>query len=120
MAGKMISRLMGLTAGLLGAAGVAAAAAAAHGGYSDSLRVASEFALIHAALAMALLRGAGRLSQAAVGVILLGALFFCGDLALRALAGRGLFPMAAPAGGFLMIGGWLLSGLAMLLKSKPA
>lgn len=114
----MASRLIGLTAGLLGAAGVAAAAAAAHGGYGESLRTASLFALIHAALVIALLRGPGRASTVAAGVILLGALLFCGDLALRTFAGRGLFPMAAPAGGFLLMAGWALSGLAMFLNMK--
>jgi uncharacterized membrane protein YgdD (TMEM256/DUF423 family) len=115
----MIIRLMGVLAGLLGAAGVGAAALAAHGGYSDSLRIASEFALIHGALAMALLiRNPTRMTAAAAGLVLLGALLFCGDLGMRALATRSLFPMAAPSGGLLMIAGWLAAGLATFLEVK--
>jgi uncharacterized membrane protein YgdD (TMEM256/DUF423 family) len=115
----MITRLMGVLAGLLGAAGVGAAALASHGGYGDSLRIASDFALIHAALAMALLmRSPTRLTATAAGLVLLGALLFCGDLTMRALATRALFPMAAPTGGFLMIAGWLTAGLATFLDVK--
>lgn len=100
-------------AGALGAAGVAAAALAAHGGYGDNLKTASAFALAHAALVFALCgRGSGRMAQIAAWIVLAGALLFCGDLARRALAGAALFANAAPAGGFLMIAGWLAAGLA--------
>lgn len=117
----MLARLIGLLAGLLGAAGVGAAALAAHGGYGDNLRTASVFALVHAALILALvLRRSGRLATLAACVVLLGALLFCGDLAMRALAGRALAPMAAPTGGFLMMAGWLLAGATALLDRKPS
>jgi uncharacterized membrane protein YgdD (TMEM256/DUF423 family) len=36
---------------------------------------------------------------------------FSGDIALKALAGHRLFPMAAPTGGFISIASWL--GLAV-------
>ncbi|MDB5545304.1 MAG: hypothetical protein JWO64_2453 [Hyphomicrobiales bacterium] len=114
----IISRLTALIAGLLGASGVAAAALAAHGGYGENLRIASEFALIHATLAIALLRAPGRTSQIAATVVLLGALVFCGDLALRALAGHALAPMAAPTGGLILITGWALAGIALFLNVK--
>jgi uncharacterized membrane protein YgdD (TMEM256/DUF423 family) len=114
----IISRLTALIAGLLGASGVAAAALAAHGGYGESLRIASEFALIHATLAIALLRPPGRTSQIAASVIVLGALLFCGDLALRALAGHALAPMAAPTGGVILIAGWTAAGIALFLNAK--
>jgi uncharacterized membrane protein YgdD (TMEM256/DUF423 family) len=111
---RMTSQLIGLIAGLLGAAGVAAAALAAHGGYGESLAIASYFALIHATLAIALLRAPSLISQIAAGLVILGALLFCGDLSLRALAGHALLPMAAPTGGFFMIAGWIISGIAMV------
>jgi uncharacterized membrane protein YgdD (TMEM256/DUF423 family) len=44
----------------------------------------------------------------------LGALLFSGDIALRAFAGHRLFPMAAPSGGALLIGGWALLAIAAL------
>ena len=110
---SLSNRILTILAGLLGAAGVAGSAVAAHGGYGETLNTASLFALIHAALTIALTRGAPtRLSTLAGALIMMGALLFCGDLALRALAQRALFPMAAPLGGFLMIGGWLISALS--------
>ena len=87
------------------------------GGYGENLRIASEFALIHATLVIALLRAPAP-GQIAAVVVLLGALVFCGDLALRALAGHALAPMAAPTGGVVMIAGWVLAGIALFLNVK--
>jgi uncharacterized membrane protein YgdD (TMEM256/DUF423 family) len=44
-----------------------------------------------------------------------GPLLFSGDIALRALVGQRLFPMAAASGGPLLIGGWALLAIAALL-----
>jgi uncharacterized membrane protein YgdD (TMEM256/DUF423 family) len=41
---------------------------------------------------------------------------FCGDLVLRGLDQGKLFPMAAPAGGLAMIGGWAAFALAALFR----
>ena len=49
-------------------------------------------------------------SLAAFGFVIAAALF-AGDLTLRQYAGHGLFPMAAPTGGTLLIVSWL--GLAV-------
>ena len=52
-------------------------------------------------------------------LLALGAILFGGDIALRALAGIRLFPMAAPAGGMILIAGWLAlaaGGLVHLAK----
>jgi uncharacterized membrane protein YgdD (TMEM256/DUF423 family) len=54
------------------------------------------------------------LARVAALLIAIGLCLFCGDLALRALAGRALFPMAAPSGGFALMGGWVV-GIATLL-----
>ena len=56
----------------------------------------AERALIHARI------GFG----AAIGFVVASVLF-AGDLALRQYAGHGLFPMAAPTGGTLLIASWL-------------
>ena len=110
---SLTNRILTVLAGLLGAAGVVGAAVAAHGGYGESLNTASLFALIHAVLAIALTRGTPtRLTTHAGAVITLGTFLVCGDLARRAIAQRGIFPMAAPLGGFLLIGGWLVSGIS--------
>ena len=97
-------------AGLLGAAGVGAAALAAHGSAGPDLQIAAYFLLIHAT-AIAGIAGIAAQPRsgflAAASILATGALLFCGDLALRALAGTRLFAMAAPAGGTLLILGWL-------------
>ena len=48
---------------------------------------------------------------AAFGFVL-GASLFAGDLTLRHYAGNGLFPMAAPTGGTLLIASWLALAVA--------
>ncbi len=48
----------------------------------------------------------------AAWVLAIGTLLFSADLTLRAVQGARLFPMAATAGGFLMIAGWVLVVLA--------
>jgi uncharacterized membrane protein YgdD (TMEM256/DUF423 family) len=94
-------------AGVLGAAGIAAAAWAAHRSADPDLQIAAYFLLIHATAiaSIAAQRRAGFL--AAASILATGALLFCGDLVLRALVGTRLFAMAAPTGGILLIIGWL-------------
>lgn len=102
-----------LAASLLGAGGVGAGAAAAHVTGAGVLDTASLYALAHAAAlaGIALASPPSALILLPGAVIALGALMFCVDLALRALAGAKLFAMAAPAGGVLLIAGWLAFGL---------
>ena len=50
--------------------------------------------------------GHGRVHGIALGLLGLGALLFCSDLAARHFLSTGLFPMSAPLGGVLMIAGW--------------
>jgi uncharacterized membrane protein YgdD (TMEM256/DUF423 family) len=101
------NRPMLFCGGLAGALGVAASAAAAHAG-GPNLGSVAVILMAHAPafLALALMR---RTFAIAGGyVILAGVLLFCGDLVARDIAGQRLFPLAAPAGGVLMISGWLL------------
>lgn len=100
-------------AGLAGAAGVALAAAGAHGNGLESLTPAAQILLIHAAAAIAIVAVAGSAVRSGAfliaGLILvLGASLFSGDIASRAFLGDRLFPMAAPTGGTTMIVGWLV------------
>jgi uncharacterized membrane protein YgdD (TMEM256/DUF423 family) len=120
MRSSPVSRILAALAGFLGAAGIAGAALAAHGGYDENLRTASQFALIHAALVAALCLATAPTAATvlAAGVVLAGTGLFCGDLALRALAGHALFPMAAPTGGSLLIAGWLLLSSAALIRMR--
>jgi uncharacterized membrane protein YgdD (TMEM256/DUF423 family) len=106
-------------AALMGAAGVTLWAMAAHGGGANAA-TAAQMLLIHATAVPGLTacRKQGlmndRLARFAVSALILGAILFSADVALRAFLGGGLFPMAAPAGGVLMIGGWLLAAMAAL------
>jgi uncharacterized membrane protein YgdD (TMEM256/DUF423 family) len=108
-------------AGLMGAAGVILLAAGAHAAPGAGLDSAGQVLLFHAA---AVIAAAGVLHQgllfrplavaAAIGLIA-GAALFSGDIAMRAFTGHRLFPMAAPAGGFILIASWLAVGIAAVI-----
>jgi uncharacterized membrane protein YgdD (TMEM256/DUF423 family) len=106
-------------AGLAGAAGVALAAAGAHGNDLASLTPPAYFLIMHAAAAVAVIAVATRADHPAIFllaafVLLLGVTLFSGDIAARTLWGTRLFPMAAPIGGSTMILGWLVLSAAGL------
>ena len=102
---------------VFGALGVALWAWATHAGQT-SATIAAQMLLIHAAALVALtalrITGllAGRMSVVLISVLALGVALFSGDLAMRAMFGNRLFPMASPIGGSLMIMAWL--GLAIM------
>jgi uncharacterized membrane protein YgdD (TMEM256/DUF423 family) len=119
-------RLLVVLAGAMGAAGVALAAAAAHQPDAVRLASASSMLLFHApaVLAAILLAERGvihmRLGLAAAVGFVIAAALFAGDLTLRQYAGHSLFPMAAPAGGTLLILSWLmLAGAAVWPQRAP-
>jgi uncharacterized membrane protein YgdD (TMEM256/DUF423 family) len=112
------SRILVVLAGLMGACGVMLAAAAAHLADASRLGTASSMLLFHAcavlgaaALTELSLLHAGIGLAAAFGFVIAASLF-AGDLTLRQYAGHGLFPMAAPTGGTLLIAGWLVLALS--------
>jgi len=107
------TRLLLLVAGLMGAAGVVFAALASHTYAGTSLSVAATMLSLQAPAIVAV--AVGRKSAvlhdlsariAAWGLVA-GTVLFCGDLAMRTFIGSGLFPMAAPIGGSLMIAAWI-------------
>jgi uncharacterized membrane protein YgdD (TMEM256/DUF423 family) len=100
-----------IAAGLVGAAGVAAAASASHGD-SRNLGAIAMICLAHGPALLALgLAGRGRVLLLSGMVLALGTLLFVADLGLREWLGHALFPGAAPLAGAAMILGWL--GLAI-------
>ncbi|MBW7974057.1 DUF423 domain-containing protein [Bradyrhizobium sp. BR 10289] len=119
----MARLLIGL-AGLMGGAGVALAAASAHGTDASRLASASAMLLFHATAILAttalLARGLlhGGIGLVAAFGFVLGAALFAGDLSLRQYAGHALFPMAAPTGGTVMILGWLAVTLAAAVAKR--
>ena len=105
---NLLSRILLLLAGVLGAAGVAAAAAASHGESRNLSAIATIF-LAHAPVLLVLaLHGRSRLLGGAAVALAAGTLVFGSDLALRQWMGHALFPGAAPLGGVTMMLGWLL------------
>ena len=107
---------------LAGLVGVALSAAAAHGPGGPNLETASRYLLFHAPVLLAIVAlarmgaihaGTGRIAG---WLIVIGLILFCGDLAMRALRNAALFPMAAPTGGFVLMGGWAVLAVAALLR----
>lgn len=114
-----LDRLFIVAGGICGAAGVALSAAAAHQG-GGHLATAAQFLLIHAPALLAIgLLGGWLALRTGGAVLLLGILLFSGDLIMRHYIGGRLFPLAAPAGGTLMIAGWIIVGFAPFLRGKP-
>ena len=100
-------------AGLMGAAGIALAAASAHAAPGAGLDSAASMLLFHA---VAVLGGVALMQQGVLNRPLMllvlaawivGATLFSGDIALRAFSGHRLFPLAAPSGGIILIVAWL-------------
>jgi uncharacterized membrane protein YgdD (TMEM256/DUF423 family) len=108
-------------AGLMGAAGVMLLAAGAHAAPGAGLDSAGQVLLFHAAAVVALIAALHQgllfrpLALAAAIGFIIGAALFSGDIALRALAGHRLFPLAAPSGGIVLIASWLAITIAALI-----
>jgi uncharacterized membrane protein YgdD (TMEM256/DUF423 family) len=119
-----LSRILIVLAAIMGADGVILAAASAHGADASRLVSASSMLLFHASAvlgAVALIeRGIihARLGLLSAAGFVIAASLFAGDLTLRQYAGHGLFPMAAPTGGTLLIASWLVLGIAAAWPKK--
>jgi uncharacterized membrane protein YgdD (TMEM256/DUF423 family) len=96
-------------AGLMGLFGIISAAAASHGADPRLLGGASAMCLAHAPALIALYAAWPVMRTAAIAALLMsaGTALFSADLTARHFLGHGLFPMSAPAGGVLMMLGWL-------------
>jgi len=112
------ARVLIVLAGIMGADGVILAAASAHQADASRLASASSMLLFHACAVLATVALVERAlvharigMLAAIGLVVAAGLF-AGDLTLRHYAGHGLFPMAAPTGGTLLIASWLVLAVA--------
>jgi uncharacterized membrane protein YgdD (TMEM256/DUF423 family) len=113
-----LPRILVVLAAIMGADGVILAAASAHLPDASRLASASSMLLFHATAIL----GTVALTERAIVDIRIGivaafgfviaASLFAGDLTLRQYAGHGLFPMAAPIGGTLLIASWLALAVA--------
>ncbi len=113
-----MSRILIAGAGILGFAGVAAAAAGAHA--TGDPRLGGSVALIcltHAPVLLALgLQAKIRLLPELSALLLfVGAALFSADISMRVFDYGRLFPMAAPTGGVVMLAGWAVLILSALL-----
>lgn len=117
-------RILIAAAGLMGAAGVVIAAMATHEADTARLAPASMMLLFHACAVLGAVALAERgLIHPRIGLIgacgfVLAAALFSGDLVMRHVTGNRLFPFAAPTGGTLLIGSWLVLTLAALWPRK--
>ena len=111
-------RILIVLAAIMGADGVMLAAASAHQADAARLASASSMLLFHASAVLAVVALAERgvihlrIGLAAGWGFVIASALFAGDLTMRQYAGHGLFPMAAPTGGTLLIVSWLALAVA--------
>lgn len=114
------SRYWQVLAGISGFIGVAMAAVGAHAA-SDALlsalvERAAIYQLLHSLLLFWLAERDGRAAGLARVALALGVLLFCGSLYGKAFGG---WPTTlAPAGGMLLMAGWLLAGFSAKPRNK--
>jgi uncharacterized membrane protein YgdD (TMEM256/DUF423 family) len=119
-----LPRVLIVLAGIMGADGVILAAASAHQADASRLASASSMLLFHACAVLGTVALAERaLIHARIGMLaaigfVVAAGLFAGDLTLRQYAGHGLFPMAAPTGGTLLIASWLVLAVAAAWRRR--
>ena len=118
MAQTRLFRILIILAGVMGANGVILAALSAHQSDAARLAAASSMLLFHATAVLATVALTERrivhlqLGLATAFGFVIAAALFAGDLTMRQSAGHGLFPLAAPTGGTLLIASWALIALA--------
>jgi uncharacterized membrane protein YgdD (TMEM256/DUF423 family) len=118
MMAARLFRILVILAGVMGADGVILAAVATHQPDAARLAAASSMLLFHATAVLAVVALAERgvihmrIGIAAAWGFVIAAAVFAGDLTLRQYAGHSLFPLAAPAGGTLLIVSWFVLAVA--------
>jgi len=115
---RRLFRILIVLAAVMGADGVMLAAASAHQPDATRLVTASSMLLFHATAVLAAVALAERgvihvrIGLAAAWGFVIASALFAGDLTMRQFAGHGLFPMAAPTGGTLLIVSWFALAVA--------
>jgi uncharacterized membrane protein YgdD (TMEM256/DUF423 family) len=118
MVERRLFRILIVLAAVLGADGVVLAAASAHQPDATRLASASSMLLFHALATLTAVALAERgvihvrIGLAAAWGFVIASALFAGDLTMRQYAGHGLFPMAAPTGGTLLIVSWIALAVA--------
>jgi uncharacterized membrane protein YgdD (TMEM256/DUF423 family) len=115
---RRLFRILIVLAAVMGADGIILAAASAHQPDATRLASASSMLLFHATAVLAAVALAERgvihirIGLAAAWGFVIASALFAGDLTMRQYAGHGLFPMAAPTGGTLLIVSWIALAVA--------
>ena len=105
-------------AGVIGLAGVALSAAAAHAADPRFLAQAGLLCIAHGPALLALAGFPLRLGRLSAALMTTGVLLFTADMLMREDAGGALFPRAAPTGGTLIMAGWAAVIAGALLPSR--
>jgi uncharacterized membrane protein YgdD (TMEM256/DUF423 family) len=115
---RRLFRILIVLAAVMGADGIMLAAASAHQPDATRLASASSMLLFHALAVLAAVALAERgvihvrIGLAAAWGFVIASALFAGDLTMRQYADHGLFPMAAPTGGTLLIVSWIALAVA--------
>jgi uncharacterized membrane protein YgdD (TMEM256/DUF423 family) len=116
--------MIALAASLLAFSAILMAAMGSHlfdmKGLQDSFKIASNMHLFNSAgllgLAALLVNHVSGALKSGAWLIVLGTVVFCGSIYLHVITGHSI-PAVTPAGGMLMMAGWLLAALAFLRRS---
>jgi uncharacterized membrane protein YgdD (TMEM256/DUF423 family) len=113
-------------AALMGAAGVALAAAGVHANGGELAQRGALFLLLHACAALAIAAHARIATASARALVIVGfvmeagATLFSGELATHVFTGERIFPFAAPLGGTTMILSWVALAVVFANASRRA
>ena len=110
-------------AALMGAAGVALAAAGVHANGGELAERGALFLLLHAAAALAIAAHARNAPASARALVVVGfvmeasAILFSTELAMHVFPGERIFPFAAPIGGTTMLLAWIALAVVFAIAS---
>src|SRR5579872_3211151 len=113
-------------AALMGAAGVALAAAGVHLNGGELAERGALFLLLHATAALGIAAHARIATASARALVIVGfvmeagAILFSGELAIHIFMGRRIFPFAAPVGGTTMLVAWVALAVVFATASRQA
>jgi len=113
-------------AALMGAAGVALAAAAVHADGGELVERAALFLLLHAVAGLGIaaharIAGASARRLLIVGFVMeAGAILFSGEIAMHVFTGVGTFAFAAPIGGTTMMIAWVALAVVFATAGREA
>lgn len=118
------TRIHLVLAALMGLAGVALLAAAAHVTGTTNVQTAGQMLLFHAPVVIGV-TAAGRIgllhesrSRIAVLILIAGVAMFAFHLAYLGIRNERLFVGAAPGGGFLILAGWVGVAISALFAKR--